>query len=261
MKQNEVTTLGHLMGTVDGLHEPLTLKGEAWRADWQNRDEYLESGLMPWRNPGDDGATRKAFARARDVLVGAGLVAVGNGGKRAGLTAAGLNEARRLCGLPSLADALVGLDFIHAAPDAVRWTGGLVSEATLAGLPATFGQKVGESRLPGRVLVLVDALAPLMVAGLVTWRTCHFSGVYLYSLTDAGQVLAERRRKAGDARPGDWPRLAKRCRKIKTRCPAASDAYVDAWESARQARQTAKPPRPNVVQHTDPTDPPKGWEG
>lgn len=259
MKEIEQATLGHLLGTVDGLHEPLTLTGEALQADWQNRDDYREGGgAMPWSNPGGDAAERKAFSRSRDRLAGAGLVLVTAGGKRAGLTAEGLEEARRLCGLPSMADALAGLDFMADAPEAVRWRpGGYLSEATLAGLPPTCGQGLGKSRLPDSAGGVHDALLPLLVAGLAEWRTCHYSGVYLYGLTAEGQQLAERRRATGEARAADWPLLVARCRKIKTRCPAATDAYCDAWQGSLDRRQTATPPRPNVHQHEDPVDAPR----
>ena len=259
MKEIEQATLGHLLGTVDGLHEPLTLTGEALQADWQNRDDYREGGgAMPWSNPGGDAAERKADQRARDGLVGAGLVLVTAGGKRAGLTAEGLAEARRLCGLPPLADALAGLDFMVDAPEAVRWMpGGYLSEATLAGLSPTYGQGLGKPRLPDSAEGVYEAVLPLLVAGLVEWRTCHYSGMYLYRLTAEGRGMAERRRGAGEARAADWPRLVARCRKIKTRCPEATAAYLDAWESVRQARQTATPPRPNVHQHEDPVDAPR----
>ena len=259
MTTNEQTTMGHLLGAADALHEPLTLTGEALQADWQNRDDYREGGgAMPWSNPGGDAAERKAYQRARDKLAGLGLVLVTAGGKRAGLTAEGLAEARRLCGLPSMADALAGLDFMADAPEAARWMPrGYLSEATLAGLPPTYGQGLGKPRLPDSAGGVHDALLPLLVAGLVEWRTCHYSGVYLYGLTAEGRDMAERRREAGEARAGDWLALVKRCRKIKTLCPAATDAYIAAWESVGQARQTATPPRPNVHQHEDPVDAPR----
>lgn len=259
MTTNEQTTMGHLLGAADGLHEPSTLTGAAWQADWQNRDDFKTSGgLIPWFNPGEAGATRKAFVRARDKLAGLGMVAVADGGKRAGLTAAGLDEARRLCGLPTLADALCGLDFMADAPDEVLWNpGGYVSEATLAGLSPTHRQGLGKPRLPDSAEGVYEAVLPLLVAGLAEWRTCHYSGVYLYGATAEGQELAERRRATGAARAADWPRLVARCRKIKTRCPAASHAYVDAWQGALDRRQTAEPPRPNVHQHLDPVDAPE----
>ena len=258
MRTNEKATLGHLLGAADALHEPSTLKGEALQADWQNRDDYRDGGgVMPWHNPGGDAAARKAYQRARDRLAGLGLVLLAAGGKRAGLTAAGLDEARRLCGLPVLADALCGLDFMADAPEAVRWNpGNYLSEATLAGLSPTHRQGLGKPRLPDSAGGVYDAVMPLLVAGLVAWRTCGYSGVYLYSLTSEGRNLAERRRRAGEARPKDWPRLVKRCLRIKARCPEASHAYVDAWRAVLDGRKTATPPRPNVHQHEDPIDPP-----
>jgi hypothetical protein len=259
MKTNEKATLGHLLGAADALHEPSTLKGAALQADWQNREDYHDSdGAMPWRNPGEDAAERKAYQRARDRLAGLGLVLVTAGGKRAGLTAAGLDEARRLCGLPVLADSLCGLDFIHDAPEEVRWNpGGYVSEAQLAGLSPTHRQGLGLPRLPDSAGGVYDAVLPLLVGGLVAWRGCSYSGIFLCAMTDTGRDLAERRRKAGEARPKDWPRLVKRCRKIKTRCPAATDAYCDAWRAVLDGRATATPPRPNVHQHEDPVDAPE----
>ena len=259
MKINEAATLGHLLGAVDGLHEPMPLTGPAWQADWQARDDFqVSGGLMAWANPGNDSAQRKAYQRARDRLAGAGLVLLAAGGKRAGLTAEGLKMARELCGLPTLADALAGLDFIQAAPDAVRWMpGGYVSETTLAGLPPTYGQGRWQSRLPDSVLGLVDAVLPLLVAGLVEWRSCHYSGVFLYGLTPEGREMAERRREAGETRAGDWPGLVKRCRTIRTKSAAAADAYCDALRAVKDARLTAEPPRPNVHQHLDSVDAPR----
>ena len=259
MKTIEAATLGHLLGAVDGLHEPMPLTGEPWQADWQTRDDYREGGgALPWRNPGEDAAERKAYQRARDKLAGLGLVLVTAGGKRAGSTAAGLDEARRLCGLPTLEDALCGLDFLADAPEAARWNpGGYLSETSLVGLSPTYERGVGKSRLPDSAGGVHEAVLPLLVAGLVAWRTCHYSGVFLYRLTPEGRDLAARRKADGTTRPGDWLNLVKRCRKIKTRCPTATEAHVDAWESALQARKTATPPRPNVYQHEDPVDAPK----
>ena len=259
MKTNEKATLGHLLGAADALHEPFTLTGAAWQADWQNRDDYRDGGgAMPWHNPGGNAAERKAYQRARDRLAGLGLVRGTAGGERAGLTAAGLDEARRLCGLPTLADVLPMLDFIHDAPEEVRWNpGGYVSEATLAGLSPTHRQGLGKPRLPDSAGGVYDAVLPLLVAGLVAWRGCAHSGVYLHSLTPEGRDLAERRRATGKARPKDWPKLVRRCLRIKTRCPAATDAYCDAWRGVMDGRETATPPRPNVHQHEDPVDAPE----
>ena len=79
MKTNEKATLGHLLGAADALHEPFTLTGAAWQADWQNRDDYRDGGgAMPWHNPGGNAAERKAYQRARDRLAGLGLVLVTN---------------------------------------------------------------------------------------------------------------------------------------------------------------------------------------
>lgn len=240
MRTNEKKLLGHLLGAADALHEPSTLTGEALQADWQNRDDYRDGGgVMPWHNPGGDAAARKAYQRARDRL-------------------AGLDEARRLCGLPVLADALCGLDFMADAPEAVRWNpGGYVSEASLAGLSPTHRQGLGKPRLPDSAGGVYDAVLPLLVAGLVEWRGCSYSGVFIYAMTGTGRDLAERRRKAGEARPKDWPKLVKRCLRIKTRSAAATDAYCDAWRGVMDGRETATPPRPNVHQHEDPVDAPE----
>ena len=260
MKNEKIETLlGHLHGQEIGTLEPLPLTGDSQQADMQARDAHRESGgRMPWTNPGDDAASRKAYTRIRDQLARDRQVEVTNGGKTVRLTPEGRDAAARLCGLPTLADALCGLDFMADAPEAARWMpGGYLSEATLAGLPPTYGQGLGKPRLPDSAGGVHDALLPLLVAGLVEWRTCHYSGVYLYGLTAEGRGMAERRREAGEARATDWPRLVARCQKIKTLCPAATDAYIAAWESVGQARQTATPPRPNVHQHEDPVDAPR----
>ena len=83
MRTNEKATLGHLLGAADALHEPSTLKGAAWQADWQNREDYHDSdGAMPWRSPGEDAAERKAYQRARTGWPGWG--GAGDGGRKAG---------------------------------------------------------------------------------------------------------------------------------------------------------------------------------
>ena len=257
MKLQDQITLGHLLGTIDGTLEPdRYTNDDARQACWQNREDYLQSGLLPWRNPGADAKERKAVVRVRDELAAAGLAVVGGGGKLAGLTAAGLKLARELCGTVPLGDALCGLDYLaDPANDSARWTDGSLSEATLAGLAPTFGQGVGKCRLPDKALGVVDAVLPLLVAGLVEWRTCGFSGAFLYSLTAEGRSLAEKRKADGAARPEAWAKTWEKSRRPKSQ--AAADAWLAAWDAAKLARQTAKPPMPNVEQHEDPVDPPK----
>lgn len=82
---------------------------------WQRRDKYIGSksfpgpGLLPWSNPGEEGAEKKRWSRAMNVLEALGFARTSE--KEAGLTDLGLVAARSLCGHIQLTDCLVGLDF------------------------------------------------------------------------------------------------------------------------------------------------------
>lgn len=250
--------LGHLHGQEVGTLEPAPLTGDPQQADFQNRDAHRESGgLMPWRNPGDDAAARKSYTRTRDQLARDGQLEVTGGGKAVRLTPEGRAAAARLCGLPTLEDALPLMDFMAApANDALRWTGGEFSESTLAGLSPTYGQGLGKPRLPDSALSVVDVAMPLFCAGLADWRPCNQSGLFLYSLTPEGHKLATERWAEGKAKPSAWPRVRRKFAKIKTRSAVAGEAWIDAHLEAFGARQAAAPPRPNCIQHLDPVDAP-----
>jgi len=255
MRQIERELLAAMLGAVDGLHEPqnLTAKPRQWQADWQRRKDYCDNGhTLPWKNPGDGGANRKAYTRARDALAGAGLAVVAEGGKRCGLTPAGLKGARKLCGLPMLADALAGLDYLLAAPPSVRWMpGGFVSETTLAGLEPYPRRKIGEDRLPVEMAGAVAwGMLPAIVGGFVEWRTAGADGVFLYAITPDGRAEAERRKADGRADAGGWAAVAAR-----RDCPP--EAYAVAWREMFEGRQTAEPLWPSVMAHLDPVDAPR----
>jgi hypothetical protein len=162
--------------------------------------------------------------------------------------------------LPRLEESLVLLDwFMDPARDADRWDHGWLSESSMTGgapLPAgTVGQPRIEEQTASR---MVDAVLPLLAAGLVEWRVWSFgAGLFLYKLTAEGSALAAQRRADGTARPQDWPRLSKRGIKITEDNAAVWDAYLDGWEASYRARREAKPLWPCVVSHLDPVDPPR----
>lgn len=251
---------GYLLGQLDGTIEPNTLDGPAWQADLQTRQDVAAGDLLPWRNPGEDGASRKSYTRSRDQLAGLGLLRTADGGKRCRLSPEGEALARELCGLPGLEDALPLMDFLHHAPAKARWNpGGLVSERTLTGerTPYRRGARIGEYHTdPAKASTVTDCLLPLLAAGRAYWRTCSLSGLYLYGLTPEGKALAERRKADGAATPTGWAALLKRAGRTGCRSAEALDAYDDAHLEAFGARQSAASPRPNCIQHLDPVDAP-----
>lgn len=256
--------LGHLDGQLEANHIP---EGPAWQADWQNARAWHNTGLLPWRNPGIDGASRKRYSRALASLEHRGLVRVATrGGHWAGLSPEGESAARSACGLPSLADSMPLLDFLgDPKNEAARWIEGYdaarapilsrwLSESSLVGGPAYHPGVIGEEWVPVALasIVLVHA-APLLSAGLVQWRTvARMDGVYLYAVTDTGQEIAADRIREGTARPAAWLEIVRTFKK-----PTPPEAFLIAWQEAWAARQTAKPTNPNAVGFLANLDAPK----
>lgn len=254
----ESELLAALLGQLDALFEPVDCawngRAAQYQAQWQRRDKYLGrydwtgDGLLPWLNPGEDPAEKKRYSRALAALAGQGLVK--REGKEAGLTAAGLTAARKLCGHLQQEDCLPGLDAMLAFMGTdYEWNGGkgypesgYVSEASLAGFAPWPPGTVGKPRLSD--YWVEDAMLPLSIAGLIDHDFRKDFELPLYRLTAEGRTLAEERRCNKTAAPKAWPKLAKRIRQYKT--PAA---YLDAWKTAKAALESAKPLQVNRVKH------------
>ncbi|MFH0878491.1 MAG: hypothetical protein V2A34_02145 [Lentisphaerota bacterium] len=240
------TALLHILGSVDGTLEARETKGDAWQADQQALASYDERGAVLIRNPGDDGAGRKRFERACQSLQASELVIIQR--KFIALTPSGDDEARRLAGLPVLADSMDLLAAIASPDRKHRWSDGSISESSLCGIEPLPPGVIGKERTPARAVnMLMAHMAPLLSAKLAAWRIVpRFDGVYLYYATDAGRKMASR----GDA--GKWFRSIKTPRKFKL-----PDAYSDSWQLAYNARASATPARPNLIHHLDVVDPPE----
>lgn len=252
-KTDEILT--GVLGQLEGTFEPAELTGQAWQADWQTRKDYFDSGrTLLFKNPGHGATERQAVTRALSALVDAGLVVSVGSNARIGLSEDGYARARMLCGLPSLDDALCGLDaLVDPARDSHRWSDGWLAETSLCGLPAYTPGVVGKSRVPAALsLALVDTIMPLFVGGLAVWRTCNCDALFLYKATPEGVKQADARKRACTAKTAAWKRLLKR--------PASpvSEAYERAWQTASSERQTARPMWPTRIDHQDPVDAPEG---
>ncbi|HAL92387.1 MAG TPA: hypothetical protein DCM68_05115 [Verrucomicrobia bacterium] len=257
--------LASIIGQMDAMLEPADFGDKQWSADWQYTSDFIKSGgEVEWRNPGGDGAERKAFVRARDALDDAGLVIVAGGGRRVALTPEGDAQARRACGLPVLADALCGLDWLADPGHApLKWRmhdqRTFISESSMLGSDPAPAVSQGQARMAGETASrLTNAVLPLLAAGLVEWRVWRFgSGLFLFRPTAEGNALAAKRIADGSAVPGKWPKFVRRsAMKIGAKTADACEAYMTAWEGAYRARRDAPPLWPNVCAHLDPIDPP-----
>jgi len=239
-------TLLHVLGTIDGTLEPQSLEGSFWQADMQRLAAYRDTRALRVKNPNEARPARRRFERDIERAEGDGVLF--RAGRDIGLTAEGDAFARKLAGLPTLADAAPMLAAIVNPDPAHTWSGGWVSESSLCGLAPMPVGTVGRERTPVRLVVLFMPFAlALLAARLIEWRVVRaYEGVYLFRASNEGRAVA-----SGDATR--WPRIFKR------RPPVArvSAAYANAWHAAYEARKHAEPARPNLVHHLEPIDPPK----
>ena len=243
-----------LHGQLDALFTPFNcgLNTRADQARWQRRDKYIGSksfpcpGLLPWSNPGEEGAEKKRWSRARNVLEALGFARTS--GKEAGLTELGLVAARALCGHIQLTDCLVGLDFfLPKLGTDHEWLDigsqgiireGWLSECTLAGFDPFPPAEDGKTRLPLHPWIdFRDALIPLCIADLLTFNFKPDFELPLYHLTEKGRSLAEERRDAGTADPDAWLKLPTE-KAIEKETP---DAWSAAWEKTIAELDHARP--------------------
>lgn len=247
--------LGRLYGTFEPIN-PHAKPGAEWA--WQHRLAYTgrhgwnrTAGLLPRPTFGGNPAERKQEQRAFLDLEGAGLVVLQK--KSAGLTEKGLREAQQITKQITAEDALPGIDYIlsklggpdewiDVAGDGRLLASGFVSEADLGGFGAFPPGKVGENRCD--CFWVVDAIAPLLVAGLVDYDHQPRFELPLFCLTEEGGALAQERKANGKARPAAWLKLRS---KVSRAIPP--EAYLDEWHRTVKEMERAKPIFPNVIQH------------
>jgi hypothetical protein len=185
----------------------------AWqyRAKWTG-PAFAPAGVLPWKNSGDDTAARKAIDRARNGLVESGHLR--QSGRDVGLTDSGIAGARRIIGHFQLSASLPAVDFIHSLLGGPHeWVcehggaaplGGWFSESSLAGATAWPRVKKGKPQTPVADHWVVDAMLPLLIAGLAVADFHPSFFAPLYRLTGPGREMAERRVESGEADPGGW---------------------------------------------------------
>ncbi len=258
-----------MQASLDALFEPsppsASKNSPAGQARWQRQDKFTGKyphwqmpGFLPWKNPGVDAAEKKRISRAMNVLTSKGLTRVVL--KEAGLTAAGMDAARRLIGRALLDDCLCGLDFIVSMTGTDHeWidlgSSGLLdrgwfSEATMAGYdhPLPDG-KPGEMRLPEESTLCVHPLVTLAQHGLVESGYQPNVEIPLWKLTERGADLAEQRRDSGTANPGAWREVAAR-QSHKWPVPVEIiEIYYAAFQMAESELEAARPLKPNMIAH------------
>jgi len=264
MKDNiESELLAALLGKVDALFEPVNPFREPAgdQGRWQRRYKYLGRpgwlgpGLLPWSNPGEDGAEKKRISRAMAALKDQGLVRME--GKSMGLTAEGLVAARKLVGNIQLEACLPGLDFfLRLLGTDAEWmleggkgiiTRGYISECSMAGYGPMPKGTIGKPRLPDSAGWVAYAMIPLTVADLIDHDYQPDFELPLYHLTASGKALAEERRDKGKADPDAWLKLASLV--IKAPDAKAENAYYIAWEQTITELKYAKPLQVNCIKH------------
>ena len=262
MKDNiESELLAALLGKVDALFEPINPfrdpAGDQGR--WQRQHKYLGrydwtgAGLLPWSNPGEDGAEKKRISRAMATLKGQGVVRME--GKSVGLTAEGLVSARKLVGNIQLEACLPGLDFfLRLLRTDAEWileggngiiAQGHISECSMAGYGPMPKGAIGKTRLPDSAGWVDYAMIPLAVADLIDHDFQPDFELPLYHLTASGEALAEERRDKGKADPDAWLKLADLV--IKAQEAKIDNTYYAAWEQTITELKHAKPLQANRV--------------
>jgi hypothetical protein len=256
MTTHETDLLHALLGSLVAHFEP---RRDNWQTRFQRRDKFCgrydwqNPGMIPWSNPGDDGAQKKAAVRAMTRLAEQGLAR--HSGKEAGLTPEGIQAAYSSFSAWTLDDVLPGLDFIMTLYETDHewidkgWQGiitrGYFSGCSIAGMDHPMPPaKVGECRLTPSTYWIWDALPILAMHGLIDHKYRAGFELPLYYLTPKGRTLAEQRRATGKAEPKAWLTLSKR-----KPFPEFPDVMNDSYWRTMRELEHAKPLQENRIDH------------